>query len=307
MPTVTFGPFLSRNSQAVEVPPGFKDTGFVVEFSTEDFSVNMPVIVAEHQSVESLPAFHNFLVPDASFPGTVDYLSGDRLQAGQQRFIRLECCLSALYRQWTVKRGLNDFLAEFNGELPVSAGVVTRRMEGGRGKHWLNPELQEAGFEVLQCFSYGRTVDVTIGWVLPVDRNQPMIQRCYHGLAVQFRPQPDRSLDGGRWLLPMNSTIGAVFGRQIQRLVGRKPLKCLSVEGVVETLAAYRWTKAALLTAAQLKAAKLEFIREHPGLHDDLPRLAGLMKQQGFWTDNIEPHVIVNQLRGLIQGAGASG
>ena len=160
--------------------------------------------------------------------------------------------------------------------------------------------LQQAGFEVIGLTSYGRSLHVQIGWVLGEDRDNANAKRAFYALSAHFNPQPDRSLNNGRWHLPAETSLGFVLGQMMIALIGSQPLNALSATGRKAVLKRFKWTKVSLLTAKQLKAARISFIVGHPELHRQPKELAKAMKSDGLYTDITELAVIYKRVPKLI-------
>ena len=168
MSIISLGPFISATGQTGIVVDGFVDTGFCIEFSGDDYGLSLPLFRQVQPWRPRTATFDDY------------YLCGEHLQFNVQsdpyhvvdtefgRFIRLGCMLSSLYRFNEVRRSLFKVLEEFAGCLPVKAERLARRIVGG--SMMLAAGLQQAGFEVIDVSSYGRSLHVQIGWVLAEDR-----------------------------------------------------------------------------------------------------------------------------------------
>lgn len=297
MPTISLGPFITATGQSGIVVDGFVDTGFCIEFSGDDCGLSLPLFRQVQRWRPRTATFDDY------------YLCGEHLQFNVQsdpyhvvatefgRFIRLGCVLSSLYRFNEVRRPLLKVLEEFAGCLPVKADRLARRIVGG--STMLADGLQQAGFEVIGLTSYGRSLHVQIGWVLGEDRDNANAKRAFYALTIHFHPQPDRSLNCGRWQLPAETSLGFVLSPLIVALTGRQPVNALSSAGRELGLRRFKWTKVSLLTAKQLKKARVEFIRSHPELQQEPKELAKAMKEDGLWTSITDLHAITKQIAGL--------
>ena len=297
MSIISLGPFISATGQTGIVVDGFVDTGFCIEFSGDDYGLSLPLFRQVQPWRPRTATFDDY------------YLCGEHLQFNVQRdpyhvvdtefglFIRLGCVLSSLYRFNEVRRSLFKVLEEFAGCLPVKAERLARRIVGG--SMMLAAGLQQAGFEVIDVSSYGRSLHVQIGWVLAEDRDNAVAKRSFYATTIHFNPQPDRTLNGGRWHLPAETSLGFVLSQMVVSITGSQPLKALSPAGQQAALKRFKWTKVSLLTVKQLKKAKLNFIVEHPELHQQPKELARAMKNDGLWTSITELHTIIKQIAGL--------
>ena len=298
MSIISLGPFITPTGQTGIVVDGFVDTGFCIEFSGDDYGLSLPLFRQVQQWRPRTATFDDY------------YLCGEHLQFKVQsdpyhvvatefgRFIRLGCVLSSLYRFNEVRRSLFKVLDDLAGCMPVKAERLTQRIVGG--SKMLVEGLQQAGFEVIGLSSYGRSLHVQIGWVLGEDRDNPKAKRAFYALTIHFHPQPDRSLNHGRWQLPAETSLGFVLSQLIVALTGSQPVNALSAAGRKLVLRRFKWTKVSLLNAKQLKKARVEFIRSHPELHQNPKELARAMQQDGLWTDITELHTITKQIVRLI-------
>ena len=292
---ISLGPFISANGKTGIVVDGFVDTGFCIEFSGDDYGLSLPLFRQVQQWRPRTATFDDY------------YLCGEHLQFKVQsdpyhvvatefgKFIRLGCVLSSLYRFNEVRRGLFKVLDDLAGCMPVKADRLAQRIVGG--SMMLDAGLQQSGFEVIGLSSYGRSLHVQIGWVLAGDRANANAKRAFYAVSLHFNPQPDRSLNNGRWQLPAETSLGFVLGQMMIALIGSQPLKALSPAG---QQAALKRTKVSMLNAKQLKAARISFTVGHPELHQDFKAMANAMKQDGLYTDIADLHAIVRQLPKLI-------
>lgn len=298
MQTISLGPFITPTGQTGIVVDGFVDTGFCIEFSGDDYGLSLPLFRQVQRWRPRTATFDDY------------YLCGEHLQFKVQsdpyhvvatefgRFIRLGCVLSSLYRFNEVRRGLFKVLEDLAGCMPVKMDRLTQRIVGG--SKMLADGLQQSGFEVIGLSSYGRSLHVQIGWVLSEDRNYPKAKRAFYALTIHFNPQPDRSLNNGRWHLPAETSLGFVLSQMVVSITGSQPLQALSSAGQQAALKRFKWTKVSMFNAKQLKAARISFIVEHPELLQDFKAMAKAMKLDGLYTDITELAVIYKQVPNLI-------
>ena len=114
---------------------------------------------------------------------------------------------------------------------------------------------------------------------------------------------PDRKLGKGKWVLPMETTVMYLVGKQLRSLLRGSPERWLSAKGVEAALSEFKWTKATLLTREQLVAARIEFVRQHPELHNQPRELARALLKAGYWSNTTQLSVITKQVPGLIASA----
>lgn len=293
MATISLGPFINPCNAGGLSPAGLISTGCSFEFGGDRIGGSFPLFRKVASGSSTVIQFDDYYVFSDQLPLAVLHFPHQLLTVDGMRLLRLECVLAGLYQEHEVRRSLLKVLEEFAAVLPFDSGFSQRMVEGAS---LIAPQLQQAGFEVLGFLSYGRMLDVRIGWVLEQDRSTSEARRCFHALSIDFRPNPDRSLDVGKWLLPINTVLNHHFAEMLVKLAGREPLDALSPAGKQAALNAFKWTKVSLLTVKQLRAARVEFIRSHPELHQKPKELAAAMKADGLWTDITELHAITKQI-----------
>lgn len=302
MPTISLGPFISPTSLTGLEVAGFKDTGFSMEFSEEESATAIPLFAKVQPWRPRTTTFNAYYISKDYVCFNVQSDPYYCVATEYGKFIRLGSVLSSLFRLKDVRRPLLKVLKEVAGCLPVKADRLHQRISGGA--EMLAAGLQQAGFEVTGVSSYGRSLHVQIGWVLNRDRAAAAADRktggCFYALCIHFHPQPDRSLNHGRWQLPTETSLGFVLGQMVVGLTGSQPLNALSPTGRKAVLKRFKWTKVSMLNAKQLKAARISFIVGHPELLQDSKAMAEAMKLDGLYTDITELAVIYKQLPKLI-------
>lgn len=299
MSIISLGPFITATGKTGIVVDGFVDTGFCIEFSGEDFGLSLPLFRQVQQWRPRTATFDNYYIGGEHLSFNVQSDPYHCVATEYGKFIRLGCVLSSLYRFNDVRRPLLKVLEEFAGCLPVKADRLHRRISGGA--EMLAEGLQQSGFEVIGSTSYGRSLHVQIGWVLNRDRGADRkTGGCFYAICIHFQPQPDRSLNHGRWQLPAETSLGFMLGQMVVARTGSQPLNALSPTGRKAVLKRFKWTKVSMLNAKQLKAARLSFIVEHPELLQDSKAMAKSMQQNGLYTDITELAVIYKQVPKLI-------
>lgn len=297
MSIISLGPFITPTGQTGIVVDGFVDTGFCIEFSGDEYGLSLPLFRQVQPWRPRTATFNDYYLCGEHLQFNVHSDPYHRVDTEFGKFIRLGCVLSSLYRLNEVRRGLFKVLEELGGCLPVKAERLSQRIIGG--STMLAAELQQAGFEVIGSTSYGRSLHVQIGWVLGGDRADRKMKRCFYAVSLHFHPQPDRTLNAGRWQLPTETSLEFLLGQMVVGLTGSKPFNALSQSGRKAVLKRFKWTKVSMLTAGELKRARLAFIRAHPQLVEQPKELAKAMKEDGLWTSITELHVIVKQIARL--------
>ena len=291
---------LVRSELDAVLPPRIEHTGWRLELSGDQFHGALEVFRLREPWDKGPASFFDYLVRGEDLTWGVTYRPSDGITSEAGTFLPLDCVLCALYRKHEVMRPLPSFLAELRDCLPLRSGLDKRRRDGAA---LAAPELREAGFEVTGFFVYGSSISVDLGWVFPQDRNQPDNPLCIHAASIGFRPTPARTLGRGKWSIPLDTTLMSLLGKQLRALLRGSPERWLSAKGVEATLSEFKWTKATLLTREQLVAARIEFVRQHPELHDQARELARALLKEGYWSDTTQLCVITKQVPGLIASA----
>jgi hypothetical protein len=163
----------------------------------------------------------------------------------------------------------------------------------------VHPEVRRAGFEVVGFFPYGTGLSVYFAWIAPQDRQVAEGHRHVYAAAIEFRPGPGRTLGKGKWSLPSETSVSYLMALQLRSLLKGDPQQWLSPEGVKVSLGQFKFTKVSLLTRQELKEARLEFIRQHPELHENPRELARALRSAELYSKTTELCAIVKRLPGL--------
>jgi hypothetical protein len=271
-------------------------TGFVLEFASEGCSGTVPVYRVEegHGGIGDLV----FLVKDAICNVLLFEVSRSEQHPGKPH--SLESLITALYLNHHPATSLTDLMNDFRAKIELKVGKNRRRADF---KGLLRKDIEDAGFELIVLWQYGRALTVSLGWVFEQDRNNPRSSLCLYAGAFECRPAPG-TLGKGKWMMPMETITGYLFSKKLKEMCSGNPVNILTDEGKEIALETFKWTKVSLLTPKELKKARLEFVRQHRELHQNPRELAKLMKAEGLYSDTIEVYVIVKQLAKLIEEAG---
>jgi hypothetical protein len=117
---------------------------------------------------------------------------------------------------------------------------------------------------------------------------------------IDCKPQPDRTLGKGKWIIPKESVVSYQLTQMLESL-GEAGL--LSEAGLKAGLDSFKWTKVSLLTAQEAKQARLDFIRTHPELHNNHQAMAKALKSAELYSDTAEVYEIKKQVPRLIRDA----
>jgi hypothetical protein len=294
---ISLGPFITPTGTSGIKAREFEDTGHCVEFGGDVVGGYLPLFLKLDRWQGETVEFRDYYVALENLPFEVDCLNMDIAGFPPHQFVRLECVLVTLYAQNDVRLPLPRFLEDFANCLQLNHGLQGRMVNGAG---MVKADLAEAGFEVVSVFCNGRTLNVDFGWVLPQDRDRPEVRRCFVAGLADFRPGPNRLLNGGKWLAPRKTMLTSVLEHAFRKLAGKTPIEAMSTIGQVAALERFKWTKVSLLSAKELRMARVEFVRSHPQLHQDLKVMAKAMQQDGLYTDIADLHAIVRQLPKLM-------
>jgi hypothetical protein len=301
MATISLGPFITPTGNSGIKARKFQDTGHCIEFGGDVVAGYLPLFLKLDRWQAETVEFRDYYVALEDLPFEVDCLNMDIAGFPPSQFVRLECVLVTLYAQNDVRLSLQRFLEDFANCLQLNHGFQGRMVNGAR---MMKAHLADVGFEVLSVSCNGRSLNVNFGWVLPQDRHRPDEGRCFVAGWAEFRPGPNRMLNDGRWVAPGKTMLLSVLYPGFKKLAGKTPIEALSAIGQVAALERFKWTKVSLLSAKELRMARVEFVRSHPQLHQDLKTMAKAMQQDGLYTDIADLHAIVRQLPKLIVEAG---
>jgi hypothetical protein len=245
----------------------------------------------------------DYLVPVAQIPFRVGYLPADVISTPMAKLMPLETVLTSLYRDHEVAKPLEVFLQELHESLSFSDWCARRVSDGGR---MLAPKVAAAGFEVIDFWQYGSRLHVSIGWASPREQKRPRDRRfTYYTLAVDFRPTPERTLGKGKWVMPVQTIFAHLLGSKLRSLLRGEPQKWFSEEGQQAALDHFKFTKTTLLSRAELKQARIDFVRQHPELHARPRDLATALRDAELYNEHTELHAIVKQLPRMLEAASA--
>jgi len=269
-------------------------TGFVLEFASEGCSGTVPVYRVQKGlgSIGDLV----FLEKDAICNVRLFEYPRSDLHPGKPH--SLESLITALYLNHHPATPLPDLLNEIRAKIELKVGHGRRRADF---KGFLRKDMEDAGFELIELWQYGRTLAVSFGWVFEQDRNNPRSSLCLYAGGFHCSPTPDRTLGKGKWMMPMETIIGYLFSKELKQMCLGNPVDMITDEGRKIALETFKWTKVSLLTPKELKKERLEFVRQHRELHQNPRELAKLMKAAGLYSDTVEVCAIVKQLVKLMR------
>ena len=294
---ISFGPYLTRRGKPESLRSAISYTGFVLEFASENCSGTVPLyfIKDDDGAFEDLSFLEKDLICDVQLfrRAFAEPMAG--------RPHPLQHLLAALYLNHKPATPLTEFVTAIREHIPLKTGYNKRRPGFGG---LLKEEFAEAGFELIDLWQYGRSLQVSFGWIFPQDRPNPRSRLCLYGGAFVCTPTPDRTLGKGKWMMPLNVIVGYLFATMLKKMChGKNPVEMLTDQGKEIALETFKWTQVSLLTPKELKNARIEFVRQHRSLHQSPKELAKAMMNEGLYSDTVEVYAITKQLPRLIEAA----
>ena len=101
----------------------------------------------------------------------------------------------------------------------------------------------------------------------------------------------------------MQTTIYYLLFQKLCSLFQGDPQNWLTLAGHQTALSHYKWTKVNLMTRAELKQARLEFVRQNPHLHSQPRELARALREAELYAEHTELGAIVRQLPRMLEEA----
>ena len=298
MANVILGPHLVKNGLSGLETSDLEHTGYSMEMSGDEFAQNICLYRQIHDWQPNAVRIEDFYVRVDEIPFKLLPVVGLQMESSPAgTFVRSEAMLCSLYVKHEVTRPITSVLEEIRQHLPINHCTYPRRDDGAKLVH---PALAKAGFEVTRFFSYGRTLAVQFGWVYPQDRQDSKAKLNIYAGSIEFKPQPDRTLDKGRWNIPRESVPAYLLTIMLESL-GADGL--LSEAGTQAALDSFKWTKVSRLTTQEAKRARIDFVRQHPELHNNPQALAKALKTAELYSDTAEVYAIKKQVPRLIREA----
>lgn len=288
---ISFGPYLTPKGMPARISEDLCYTGFVLEFSGEKAAGTVPIFCNDLKNV----AFD-----DLKFRGVDTFCTVKVISCERPDYAPLEALITALYLKHKPQTPLLDLLADIRERIHLAPGKFSTHRRQSKYKGLLHDKFAKAGFELIGFWQYGRTLTTRIGWVFPQDRENPNAELCLYATCFESTPTPDRNLGKGKWITPMEVVVSYLFTRMLREMCPRNPVDMLNDKGKQLAGETYKWIKASLLTPKELKAARIEFIREHPELHQNRLELAKALIKDGLYSDTTQYTAIYKQLPGLI-------
>jgi len=298
MANVTLGPFLVNNGQTGLVASDMEHTGFSMEISSDEFAQNICLYREIHDWQPNAIRLEDFYVSVDEIPFKLLPAADTQMESpAVGSLVSLEAMLCSLYVKHEVARPIASALEELRQHLPINHCFYPRRDDGAK---LVRPALAKAGFEVTEFFSYGRTLSVKFGWAYPQDRQNTKARLNVYAGTIEFKPRPDRTLGQGRWIIPIETIVGYLLTQMLETS-GAAGL--FSETGMETALDSFNWTQVSLLTAQEAKLARIDFVRNHPEMHNSHQAMAKALKRAGLYSDAADIYAIKKQVPRLIQKA----
>ena len=299
MAIVPIGPHLMKNSISGLIAPDFEHTGYSIELSGDEFVMNTAVYRRIYHWQPDKTQFRDFYVSEDEVPFVLLPVVGQIKEQSTRsgKLIALEAVLASLYIKHEVKRLFTSFLTEVHDHLPVNHCYYPRIEYGSE---MVDPALAKLGFEVIKFATYGRTLTVQLGWVFPQDRQNSVGSLNVYAATVEYKPRPDRTLGKGKWLSPAEASFSYLFTLMLESMDQNHLLSKMGIKAAVEN---FKWTKVSTLTAQEAKLARIDFVRQHPELHNNHQTLAKALKNADLYSDTAEIYAIKKQVPRLIREA----
>jgi hypothetical protein len=295
-PDVPFGPFFVRNHNAEHSINGIEPLGVALELATPQSALRFPV----YRNTESGEYWQHdttgIVMEGALAPFEIGYPPAFAVETELGIFIPVESMLVALYKQFQVYRPIMDVLSDLREMIDFPK---SKRLE----REPLVAVAHDRGFVTSGIMSYGRRVFVDIDWIPPQDRSPNSRGMRVATAGIDFRPLPDGSLGRGKWCRPKDFFARALLFGELRGSIRRDPIELFTEAGQREILSHFEWTPLARMTNKEARAARVNFIRAHPELHDDLEILALELQYSGLYAESTTASQIRKSLPILISEA----
>lgn len=294
---IPFGPFISKSSRPIGIVPGFEDTGFSIEFVNADGAVTIPIF--RNLRNPWLSSLDEYVCFTNDVPFKVPYESEAQTYYSRGWYLTFESILVTLYSDYRVTKPILEVFTEFRECLPVRLAKYHNPLR----MRAVIPEVAELGFDIFSVYAGGKTLTLALEWIFPPDREQTgVVPRVSAGI-IEFKPQPDKTLDQGKWITPKYGNISYLMQKALRKRYHGSPFDLLTLDGRKAVLAQFEWTPMSLLTPAQRKQAKIVFARKHPELLKKPKELARALKKEKFYYPSTPESIIAKSLGSIIREA----
>jgi len=301
MNSITIGPLFVPANPPPAPEPEVVPLGVSIEMAGADGSYQAPLYRKCSSWNPHLCKLTDILVHEDNLPCEFTYrpLFAAHTKAGM--FVPLESLLVGLYETFPISRSIFEVLTELRSMVEFSEGSLPTRQP-------LIPAAAQLGFEISRIESFSRSLLVDIDWFPPQDRGRPERRLVVDTAAIDFRPLPDGTLGKGKWYNPKEGFARVLLCAELRKIVPGDPIELFTDAGKAELLSLFQWTPLSKMTGKQARAARLQFIREHPEFSSDDRKLAEAMQQAGLYSECTTTWQIakfIPSLRAEIRGATA--
>lgn len=297
IPYLVLGPYVTRHDEAYHLDSKLFYTGYALEFSTQHLGSRMPVFrdVEWYNSFE----FSNYLVPCSVVPIDIQHWSFQLKQHPSGEYVSLDAVIVGIYKLFKNLRPIQVFLEDFNSCLQVqNRGFIDKI-----GEFPFESVVEKAGFSICDLSSYGRRMMAEIAWIFPAARTERGTKTCITVGKIEFKPRPDKTLDRGKWIERGGNTVGSLLFEQLKAFAPSSPIDLIDDNSRRGLISQFEWHPLALKTTAEARAARIQFIKEHPNLLKDHKVLAQALKDAELYAAETTLHQICKFLPSLIAEA----
>ena len=301
MSEIVFGPYFVH-ATAPRPLDGFESLNVNMEFSSGTHALVAPIYREADHNQDGRFNFGpgHFYVPAQSVSWRIVYRPYYSKQVDGVLLISLEDLLQSLCA--VVKKGLSlrSLLGELRGFIsPRTAGPGTKSFP----KDHLQIHARNAGLNLKEMFSYGRSLSVGFAWFPPQDLEFASSPLAVSLGVAEFLAQPDGTLNGGKWRPFRGDCIGNRLRKELGPLLRAAPKTLFTPEGWEVTQKQFKWQPVHFLKPRELKEARLKFIREHQNLWSDPKELARALQKAQLYQKETDIYQIRKGVEKLLDEA----
>lgn len=298
MDEIVIGPFLSRRIETKLTYPDVEDTGYDLEFATAVEAYRLPIFRCDARSGGTL-SFEDFTVREDDMPFGVECFNFQVKELHGGPYIMLTAFLAALYRRYKTLSPIKRFFVDFAEQLPF--GDSQCRLEDASA-YPLRAEIAKQGYVISSVVPYGRRIFVDFAWRLS-PKTCPNINSFLFAGIANFRPQPDQTLDRGKWIPPRKHFVQNLLFSELRTLSETMPANLLSEEAELKMLAEFEWTPLALMTQKQARNSRIEFVKANAELAKNPKELAKALQAAKLYSQDTSLSQIRKFLPSLLKAA----
>jgi hypothetical protein len=294
---ICLGPYLVPSRSETSTSSELFSTGTALEFATEVEAHHIPIFRKVRPWGTDQIDIDDLVLHEDSLCFDINYWPHHTVQTSAGKFFPLTSLICALYETLNPPRAVTSLLADFREHFEFS-GTYSRREPEGRT--FVCERLAQLGFELTHAFSHGRSVLAHLGWSFPQDRDSTKSGGVIHACYFEFRPQPDGTLNLGKWPRPEQIGLPYHLVKIANRCVADHPIRAFSKTGLAFILSNFEWTPLARMTPKEARTARIQFIRKNSSLISDPRKLAEALRSAGLYSENTSISQIQKFLLGLI-------